>query len=89
MYNRGYSLTETAERIGKRHNRTVSAATISNWLAQHPELTSYQRLRSAVQRAAHLSPPQLIKNIKLYHRQVYEFGYHRGKLALLQEPRRR
>jgi len=31
------------------------------------------------------SPPQLIRIVKLYHAQVYEFGYHRAKLAFVRE----
>src|SRR4029077_3415954 len=31
------------------------------------------------------SPTQLIRTRKLYHRQVYEFAYHRAKLAFLKD----
>ena len=33
--------------------------------------------------AAAAPPAQTIRTIKLYHRQVYEYAYHRPKLALL------
>jgi PD-(D/E)XK nuclease superfamily protein len=82
-YNRGYSLEETSRRLSSRHGHTVSPATISRWLAEHPDLTTYRRLRA---RGVKLfKPPQLIRTIKLYHRQVYEFGYHRAKLAFLRD----
>lgn len=31
------------------------------------------------------TPPRTIRSTKLYHRQVYEFAYHRPKLALLRD----
>jgi hypothetical protein len=31
------------------------------------------------------TPPQIIRAIKLYHRQVYEFAVHRGKLTFLRD----
>jgi hypothetical protein len=57
------------------------SATISRWLAAHPDLTTYRRLRARGLRL--FKPPQIIRAIKLYHRQVYEFAYHRAKLAFL------
>ena len=78
-YNRGYPLEETSRRLSSRYGHAISAATISRWLAEHPRLTTYRRLR---ERSLKLfTPPQLTRTFKLYHRQVYEFSIHRGKLA--------
>ena len=52
-------------------------------MAEHRELTTYSRLRP--QRPRGLSPAQTIRSIKLYHRQVYSFAYHRPKLAHVRE----
>ena len=42
---------------------------------------SYLRLR---ERGRHLFPPaQTIRSIKLYHRQIYGYAFHRSKLELL------
>jgi hypothetical protein len=82
-YNRGHSLEDTSRRLSSRYGHTINPATISRWLAQHPGLTTYRRLRA---RGLKLyDPPQLIRSVKLYHRQVYEFGYHRAKLAFLRD----
>ena len=81
FFNRGHSLAETAARLSSRHGHTVAPSTISRWLAQHRRLTSYQRLRERGR--VLFKPAQVIRSIKLYHRQVYEFAYHRAKLALL------
>jgi transposase-like protein len=80
-YNRGCSLEETSRRLSSRHGHTVNPATISRWLAAHPSLTTYRRLRD---RGLNLfTPPQLIRPVKLYHRQVYEFSFHRAKLTFV------
>jgi len=82
-YNRGYSLEETSRRLSSRHGHTLSPATISRWLAAHPSLTTYRRLRAPGLKL--FKPPQIIRTVKLYHRQVYEFAYHRAKLAFLRD----
>jgi transposase-like protein len=80
-YNHGYSLDEVSRRLSSRHGHAISPSTISRWLAAHPRLTTYRRLRARGLRL--FKPPQLIRKIKLYHRQVYEFAYHRAKLEFL------
>jgi hypothetical protein len=85
QYDLGYSLDETAENIRARHGHRVARSTIATWLAEHRSLTTYTRLRDAGRRL--YSPRQTIRAIKLYHRQVYKFEYHRSKLALLRQGR--
>ena len=82
-YNRGYSLEETSRRLSSRHGHSLSPATISRWLAAHPSLTTYRRLRAPGLKL--FKPPQITRTVKLYHRQVYEFAYHRAKLAFLRD----
>lgn len=86
LYNRGYSLTDTCTKISRDEGHKVSTSTLSRWLAQYSALASYQRLRTLPREPIHnerYSPTAIIKTLKLYHKQVYEFAYHRGKLALL------
>ena len=83
VYNRGNTLAQTSRRISSRYGHAVDPATISRWLAAHPTLTTYRRLRE--RGLALYPPPRLIRNVKLYHRQVYEYGYHRAKLAFLRD----
>jgi len=80
-YNRGCSLEETSRRLSSRYGHAIDPATISRWLTAHPRLTTYRRLRD--RGSALFTPPQLIRTFKLYHRQVYEFSFHRAKLAFL------
>src|ERR1700688_2864490 len=83
LYDRGNTLEATAEKISSRYGHRVAPSTISRWLAEHPTLTTYRRLRDRGRRL--FTPTQLIRAQKLYHRQVYEFAYHRAKLAFLKD----
>jgi hypothetical protein len=80
-YNRGHSLEEVSRRLSSRHGHAINPATISRWLSAHPGLTTYRRLRLRGRRK--FTPTQLMRIVKLYHAQVYEFGFHCGKLAFL------
>ena len=85
LYNLGYSLPQAAAKLKSRHGYTVSSSTLASWMTEHRELTTYSRLRPQLR---HLFPPtKTIRRLKLYHRQVYSFAYHRPKLALLRESR--
>src|SRR5205823_11822127 len=44
-YNRGHSLEEVSRRLSSRHGHSLHESTVSRWLAAHPGLTSYRRLR--------------------------------------------
>jgi len=81
IYNRGNSLEDTSRRLSSRYGHAVNPATISRWLTEHPALTTYRRLRA--RGLTLFKPPQIIRTVKLYHRQTYEFSYHRAKLAFL------
>jgi hypothetical protein len=83
LYDRGNTLEATAEKISFRHGHRIAPSTISRWLAEHPALTAYRRLRERGRRL--FTPTQVIRAHKLYHRQVYEFAYHRAKLAFLKD----
>jgi transposase-like protein len=80
-YNLGYSLSETAARLKNKTNRRVAPSTITSWLYEYRQHTSYRRLRGVG--LTRFSPEQTLRSIKLYHRQVYGFAYHRSKLELL------
>jgi transposase-like protein len=80
-YNLGYSLEETAARLKKKTHHSVSPSTITSWLNEYKQHCSYRRLRAAGLRR--YPPAQTIRSIKLYHRQIYGYAYHRPKLDLL------
>ena len=80
-YNLGYSLPHTAARLQKKTNRRVSPSTISVWLDQYKQQCSYRRLRALG--LTRFPPEQTVRSVKLYHRQVYAYGYHRPKLEFV------
>src|ERR1700682_5469351 len=83
LYDRGNTLEATAEKLSSRYGHRVAASTISRWLPAEPARATYRRLRDRGRRL--FTPTQLIRTHKLYHRQVYEFAYHRAKLAFLKD----
>src|SRR5262245_10520007 len=44
-YSRGHSLAEVSRRLSSRHGHALHESTISRWLAAHPGLITYRRLR--------------------------------------------
>ncbi|HTV26203.1 MAG TPA: PD-(D/E)XK nuclease family protein [Xanthobacteraceae bacterium] len=85
LYDLGYSLTETAAKLKTRFGRSIARSTIATWLDANRSLMTYERLRASGRRL--FPPTQTIRAIKLYHRQVYKFQYHRSKLNLLRQGR--
>ncbi len=82
-YSLGYSHEETRRRIKAKTGRAISDSTLSAWIAEHDDVMSYRRLRDAGRNR--FPPEQTIRSIKLYHRQVYRYAFHRPKLEMLRE----
>jgi transposase-like protein len=80
-YDLGFTLEQTAARLKKKTNRNVSPSTIAAWLQEYRRHCSYRRLRA--QALSRFPAAQTIRTIKLYHRQVYGYAYHRPKLEFL------
>jgi len=85
LYDLGYTLEQVADKMKSRHGYRVGRSTIAAWHAEHRSLTTYSRLRADGRRL--FPPAQTIRSIKLYHRQIYKYAYHRPKLAMLRESR--
>lgn len=79
----GYPMAETAARLRKKTNRTVSPNTISNWLGEYKNHCSYLRIRDHAK--TRFPAAQTIRTVKLYHRQIYAFAFHRAKLEMLRD----
>ena len=82
-YSLGYSHEETRRRMKAKTGRSISDSTLSAWIAEHDDVMSYRRLRDAGR--SRFPPEQTIRSIKLYHRQVYRYSFHRPKLEMLRE----
>ena len=83
LYNLGHTLAEAAAKLKSRHGHNIAPSTLAGWIDEHRDLATYARLREEGRRL--VPPAQTIRTVKLYHRQVYEYAYHRPKLALLAE----
>jgi hypothetical protein len=59
----------------------IPARTLSTWLAEYRDLTTYARLRT--QSATGFPPNRIIRSVRLHHQQVYQYGIHRGKIAAI------
>jgi hypothetical protein len=80
-YDLGHTLEETAARLKKKTNRRVSPSTITAWLDEYKQHCTYRRLRADGLRR--FPANQTIHSIKLYHRQIYGYAFHRPKLEFL------
>jgi hypothetical protein len=78
-YYRGETREQTAARIKERFGIAVPPRTLSTWLAEYRDLTTYARLRTQCARA--FRPNRLIRSVRLHHQQVYNYRIHQGKLA--------
>ena len=80
-YSLGYSLEETAKRIKSKSGRAIGSLDGCGLARAAPAAHELPRLRD---RGRHLFPPeQTIRSIKLYHRQIYGYAFHRPKLEFL------
>ena len=80
-YNTGFTLAESCRFLKEKSGLDVKEASLSNWLKEYEELCSYSRMREYGLKL--YSPHQVIQTVNLYHRQVYDFCYHRAKTALI------
>ena len=80
-YYRGDTRERVAVHIKERFGIRISPRTLSQWLAEYRELTTYARLRPAL--LPQFRPHQLIRSTRLHHQQVYHYRIHQGKLASL------
>ena len=86
FYNLGYTIAQVTAKLKVRHGCRVASSTLAAWIEEHRELATYARLREDGRRLV-ASPSQTVRTVKLYHRQVYEYAYHRPKLTLLTQSR--
>lgn len=81
LYNIGYTLEESCQRLKEQFGLEVKPFTLSDWVKEFEPICRYSRLRPYGLKL--FSPNQIIQTVHLYHHQVYDFSVHRGKLGLL------
>ena len=80
IYNLGYSLEETKERIEKKFKLKVSLKTIRSWVKEYKDVCTYSEIRKEA--SVLYCPQNLIFSKSFHHRQVYKFQYHRAKIDM-------
>lgn len=80
-YYRGETRAQTSRQIQERFGIRIPARTLSTWLAEYRDLTTYARLRNDI--SASFSPRRVIRWVRLHHQQVYHYGIHKGKVAAI------
>lgn len=81
LYNLGYTREETAAKLKSKTGRAVAVSTIDTWITDNAAVISFRRWR---RKSRALFPPYaVVRSIKLYHRQIYGYAFHRAKLAFL------
>ena len=84
FYNQGYSLKMSAKTVNKKYKTSISPQTISNWLKEFKELTTFQRLRKKA--LEYNKPKDMVVRRKFHHnQQPYLYQYHNSKIHFLKK----
>jgi transposase-like protein len=83
LYNRFYSLENAADKITEKYGLTVSPQTISNWLEDFKEYLPFLRMRDFVE--SKYDRRDILVESKMFHKQIYDFKYHRAKTDCILE----
>jgi ATP-dependent exoDNAse (exonuclease V) beta subunit len=81
LYNMGHTLEKTCQLLKEQFGLDVKPQTLAEWVKEFAGLCTYERMRPYGLKM--YSPHQVIQKVNLYHRQVYDFSYHRAKTALI------
>jgi transposase-like protein len=79
LFYSGHTIPRTARYLLDRFGHRIHPRTISRWLSEYRDLTTYARLRSRT--LTRFTPQTLIRSTRLHHKQVYTYRLHQGKLA--------
>ena len=81
VYNQGFTLMQTAERINRRFSLAIKPQTVHSWVKGYSGICSFGRLRK---KALKIFPAgKMVFRQRLQHSQQYEFQLHKAKLELL------
>ncbi len=89
LYNRFWDIKKIVEKIKKDYGLVIGEITIKNWIKEYERFTPFARMRDflagKIERGV-IDLRDMIAEHKLFHQQVYNFGYHRWKTdAILNE----
>jgi len=81
FYNIGHSLEESCNLVKEGYGIEIKKSSLAEWLKEFEGVCKYGRMRKHGK--ALFTPNQVIQNVRLYHKQVYDFRYHKAKIALI------
>lgn len=86
FYNQGFTLKETTTKLKDKHGVNIAKSTLNQWLDDYSDYCPFVRIRKQAKQL--YSSHQAIESLRMYHRQVYNFLYHKAKTDLvLQQPK--
>src|SRR3989338_843650 len=83
MYNLGYNLEKTKEKINNRYRLDIRTKTINNWVNEYKNICTFSRLRKNA--IKNYNSKNIISKKSLNHIQPYTFKFHKAKLAAIKE----
>lgn len=83
LYNRLYSLEETGKIIEDKYGFKMAGQTITSWLNHYNEYLPVERMRDFFY--SKYKRKDLIEEVHMMHGQIYDYKYHRAKMAAVLE----
>ena len=83
LYNRLYTLEESAKLVSGKYGISVSRQILSKWLEDYRDYLPFLRMREFAEKK--YEPRKMLEEIRLFHGQIYDFKYHRAKTDMLLE----
>ena len=86
LYNNFLKPSEIAEKIKRDHGLKVTANTIENWIKEYEKFMPFMRMRGFLAQKVErkeLDLREMTARSRLFHQQIYNFGYHRWKTEMI------
>ena len=81
LYNRLTPLDKIPDVIKERYGISITSRIISHWLKEYEQYIPFLRMREFASKKYYKK--EFIEETKLFHKQIYNFKYHRAKLDLI------
>ncbi len=81
LYNRLTPLDKIPDVIKERYGISITSRIISHWLKEYEQYIPFLRMREFASKK--YDKKEFIEETKLFHKQIYNFKYHRAKLDLI------
>ncbi|MBU0569009.1 PD-(D/E)XK nuclease family protein [bacterium] len=83
LYNRLYSLEDSAKLVFEKYGIEISRHALTKWLTDYRGYLPFLRMREYVEKK--YDRRKMLEELRLFHGQIYDFKYHRAKIDLLLE----